>query len=184
MKTCARIAVAASAVLSIAACSSGSQATPGSSASSASAVPVTAASASSPSARASAAPETAAGARVAASRFFGLYTASQYAEAWTLLPPSTRRSISQETWTAVHQACPSASAGLAFKITDVTVTGNTAVVTYTLAGAASALGTATQAFTYSQGQWWLVLSDPGMYEHGSVKKDIAAAKAQGQCSGS
>ena len=85
---------------------------------------------------------------------------------------------------AVHDGCPSASAELAFQITNVTVTGSTAVVTYTLSGAASKLGSATQAFTYSQGQWWLVLSDPGAYRHGSVKDDVAALKAEGECSGS
>jgi len=85
---------------------------------------------------------------------------------------------------AVHDACPSAAAGLAFQIKNVTVTGSTAVVTYTLAGAASALGSATTALTYSQGNWWLVEPEPGIYEHGSVKADIAAAKAQGNCSGS
>ena len=85
---------------------------------------------------------------------------------------------------AVHKACPSAAAGLAFQIKDVTVTGGMAIVTYSLSGAGAALGSATQAFTYSGGRWWLALSDPGAYRHGSVKADIAAAKAQGSCSSS
>ena len=62
----------------------------------------------------------------------------------------------------------------------MTVTGATAVVTYTLSGALSKLGSATQAFVYSGGgQWWLAYSDLLIYQHGSVKGDIAAAKAAG-----
>jgi hypothetical protein len=167
----------AAAVLAAAGCSSGSQSTPASA--------ITTTSPASPAAAANPAqPETAAAAKTAAARFFGLYTAGQYAAAWTLLPPSTRRAIPQATWVAVHKACPSAAAGLAFQIKNVTVTGGTAIVTYSLSGAGAALGSATQALTYSWGQWWLPLSDPSVYQHGSVKSDIAAAKAQGSCSAS
>jgi len=66
-------------------------------------------------------------------------------------------------------------------IKDVTVTGNSAVVTYSLSGAGSAVGKASQAFTYSGGQWWLALSDPGLYQHGSIKADIEAETAKGYC---
>ena len=174
----ARGTLIVAAVLAAAACSSGISSTPASTA-------TTAATTASASATASPAqPATAAAAKAAAARFFGLYTASQWAAAWTFLPPSTRQVVPQATWVAVHEGCPSASAGLAFQITNVTVTGSTAVVTYTLSGAASKLGSATQAFTYSRGQWWLVLSDPGAYQRGSVKDDVAALKAEGECSGS
>jgi hypothetical protein len=173
-----RGALIAAAVIAAAGCSSGNSSTPASTATT-TAVPALQSATASP-----AQPETATAARAAAAGFFGLYTASQWAAAWTLLSPSTRRAIPQATYVAFHDGCPSASAGLAFQIKDVTVTGSTAVVTYTLSGAASALGSATQALTYSQGQWWMVLSDPGIYRHGSVKADIAAAKAQGDCSGS
>ena len=94
-------------------------------------------------------PETAAAA--AAARFFGLYSASQYGAAWSLLDPADRKAIPQATWIAVHDGCRAPSAGLAYQITDVTVTGATAVVTYTLSGALSKLGSATQAFVYSGG---------------------------------
>lgn len=167
----------AAAVLAAAGCSSGSQSTPTSA--------ITTTAPASPAAAAKPAqPETAAAAKTAAARFFGLYTAGQYAAAWTLLPPSTRRAIPQATWVAVHKACPSAAAGLAFQIKNVTVTGGTAIVTYSLSGVGAALGSATQALTYSGGQWWLPLSDTNVYEHGSVKSDIAAAKAKGSCSAS
>ena len=175
-----RGALIAAAAAMAAACSSGTPPPPA-----APAGTTAAAAPASPSAAASPAqPETAAAAKATAARFFGLYNAGQYAEAWTLLPPATRRAIPLATWVAVHKACPSAAAGLAFQIKDVTVTGSTAVVTYSLSGAGAALGSATQALTYSGGRWWLALSDPGVYEHGSVKADIAAAKAQGSCSSS
>jgi hypothetical protein len=165
------------AVLAAAACSSGTPAPRTS-------TPTTTAPASPVAVASTAQPETAAAAKTAAARFFGLYTAGQYAAAWTLLPPSTRRVIPQATWVAVHKACPSAAAGLAFQIKNVTATGGTAIVTYSLSGVGAALGSATQALTYSGGQWWLALSDPSMYQHGSVKSDIAAAKVQGSCSAS
>jgi hypothetical protein len=174
-----RGALTGAVVIAAAACSSGTSSTPASTAPAATTVPA------SPAAVASTSePKTAAAAKAAAARFFGLYTAGQWAAAWALLPPSTRRAIPQGTWVAVHDGCPSANAGLAFQITNVTLTGSTAVVTYTLTGAGSALGSATQALTYSQGHWWMVVTDPGVYQHGSVKADIAAAKAQGHCSGS
>jgi hypothetical protein len=172
-----RGALITAAVIASAACSSGSPATPSSTTTTATTpAPVSPKAAASP-----AQPGTAAAAKAAAARFFGLYNAGQYAAAWTLLPPATRRAIPQATWVAVHGACPSGAAGLAFRITDVTVTGSTAVVTYQLSGAGAALGSAEQAFTYSGGQWWLALDDPAIYRHGSAKADIAAAKASGNC---
>ena len=129
-------------------------------------------------------PKTSAAAKDTAARFFGLYSAGQFAAAWAFLPPSTRRAIPQATWVAVHKACPSAAAGLTFQIKNATVNGSTATVTYSLTGVGSAGGSATQAFTYSGGHWWLALADPGVYQHGSVKADIAAAKAQGSCAAS
>jgi hypothetical protein len=161
-----RSALGAAAVIAIAACSSSPSSTPAST-----------------STTSAAQPETATAAKAAAARFFGLYSASQFAAAWTLLPPSTRRAIPQGTWVAVHNECRSAAAGLTFKITDVKLTGGTATVTYTLIGAPSSFS-ATQGLSYSQGQWWLELPDASIYQHGSVNADVAAAKARGECSGS
>jgi hypothetical protein len=83
---------------------------------------------------------------------------------------------------AFHEACPSEAKGRAIDITNVTLTGATAVVTYSLSGIGAALGSATEALTCSAGQWWMVVNDPGMYQHGSVKADVTAAAAQGDCS--
>lgn len=98
-----------------------------------------------------------------------------------LIAPSARREVSESTWVAVHQGCPAQSAGLAYDVKDATRTGNTVVVTVTLAGAASSLASESEALTFSGGRWGFVPNDLSMYEHGSVKADLAAAKAAGYC---
>jgi hypothetical protein len=82
---------------------------------------------------------------------------------------------------AVHRGCPAQSAGLAYNVSKATLTGSTAIVTVSLAGAAASLGSESQALTYSAGRWGLVPGDLGLYKHGGVKADIAAAKAAGYC---
>jgi hypothetical protein len=61
------------------------------------------------------------------------------------------------------------------------VTGNTAVVTITLAGAAASLASESESLTYSAGRWGFIPNDLSYYKHGSVKADIAAAMAAGYC---
>lgn len=129
-------------------------------------------------------PETAAEASAVARQYFGLYSAGQFALSWTLLAPSAQRSVSKATWVAVHQGCPAQSAGLAYEVKDTTVTGNTAVVTVSLAGVAASIGSESEAFTYSAGRWGLAPNDLSFYEHGSIRADIAAAKAAGYCASS
>jgi hypothetical protein len=127
-------------------------------------------------------PATADAAKATARQFFNSYSNGQYAFAWALLDPSDQQAIPQATWVAVHDGCPGAVAGLAYRISNVTVTGSTAVVTYTLSlGTHSNLGSGAQTFTYSKSHWRLALSDPHVYQHGSVKADIAAAKRHRNC---
>jgi hypothetical protein len=71
-------------------------------------------------------------------------------------PPS--RHETDRTWVAVHQGCPPQSAGLA-----------------------SGIGSVSEALTYTADRWGFVPSDLSSYGHGSIKKDIAAAKAAGYC---
>jgi hypothetical protein len=61
--------------------------------------------------------------------------------------------------------------------------GSTAVVTETVSGAASALGSTTDAWTYSGGKWGIALSQSALasYSHGSAAADVAALKAAGHC---
>jgi len=169
--------VTAAALIATAACSSAPAAPTTSAATTAAATPTAAAS--TPSAAAQ--PETAAAAAAVAKQYFGLYSAGQFALSWTLLAPSAQRAVSQATWVAVHQGCPSQAAGLAYNVKDTTLTGSAAVVTVTLAGAAASLASESESLTYSAGRWGFVPNDLSYYRHGSVKADIAAAKAAGYC---
>jgi hypothetical protein len=172
----AAASITVAALIATAACSS-TPAAPATSAATTAAMPTAADS----SPRAAAQQETAAAAAAVAKQYFGLYSAGQFALSWTLLAPSAQRSVSKATWVAVHQGCPAQSAGLAYEVKDTTVTGNTAVVTVSLAGVAASIGSESEAFTYSGGRWGLVPDDLSFYRHGSIRADIAAAKAAGYC---
>ena len=167
-------ALIAAIVVASAACSSGISSTP---ASTTSAVATTSASATA--AASASQPETASAARSVAKQYFGLYSAGQFAASYGLLAPSAQRKVSEATWVAVHEGCPAQAAGLAYNVSKATLTGNAAIVTVSLAGVAAGLGSVSQALIYSAGRWGLVPSDLGLYRHGSVKADIAAAKAAG-----
>jgi hypothetical protein len=135
------------AVLAIAACSTGTPAT------SVSRPPAATSAAASPAASASPTqPETAAAASAVAKQYLGPYSAGQFAVAYGLLAPSAQQAVSQATWVAVHQGCPSQAAGLGYDVKDTTLTGNTAVVTVTLAGTASSLASEAESLTYSGGE--------------------------------
>jgi hypothetical protein len=123
-----------------------------------------------------------AGARAAAARFYGLYSARRFAASWDLLAPATRRQISRRAWLGVHQACPSADAGQARTIKAVTVFGDAAIVTETITASAVKPALAEDVFSYSGGRWNYSPADLSIYRHRSVAADIAAAKAAGLCS--
>jgi hypothetical protein len=124
------------------------------------------------------APSTVASARTAATQFYDLYAASRYQAAWDLLAPATKSQISAQAWTGVHQAC-SSTAGEAKVIKAVTVFGNAAIVAENAPGVTT--GTVEDVFNYVNGGWRYSPQAPGIYEHGSVTADIAAAKAVGLC---
>lgn len=126
-------------------------------------------------------PETAAAAKAVAMQYLGLYSAGQFATSYPLLTSAARKAVPESVWVAVHQGCPSASSGVAYEVKNITLTGSTAVMTVTLAGAASSLASASEAFIYSGGKWGFSPSDLNLYEYGSVTADIAAAKAAGDC---
>ncbi len=128
-------------------------------------------------------PKMLAGARASAARFYGLYSASQFTDLWNMLSPASKRAVSQHAWLGVHDACPGAGSGKSRTIRAVTVFGSAAIVTEAIAGAASSLGTAEDVFNYIDGKWSYSPADVGIYRHGSVAADVAAAKAAGFCSG-
>jgi hypothetical protein len=128
-------------------------------------------------------PATAAAARSAALRYFSVYSAGQYGASWALLNPAVQRVIPREVWVAVHEGCQGAGTGRAYDIKRVAVDQDTAVVTVSVAGAQAKAVSGNEAFAYASGRWGYMPADMGLYEHGSVAKDIAAAKARGLCSG-
>jgi hypothetical protein len=129
-------------------------------------------------------PDNEAGVRAAATDFYAFYSARQWDQAWSDLAPSVQAKVSEAIWTAVHNACPGESDGLAREIKSVTVDGSTAVVTETIAGALGKLGTASDAWTYTGSRWGFAMtaSDVAIYQHSSVKADVIAAKKAGSCS--
>lgn len=127
-------------------------------------------------------PETKAGVRAAAAKFYSLYSANQLAASWDLLSPGTQRAAPRAVWVGVHARCTSLSGSDGGRvIKSVLLFGNAAIVTETLAGAESRLGEAHDVFNYSDGHWGYAPNDLNIYHHGSVAADIAAAKAQGFC---
>ncbi len=128
-----------------------------------------------------ASPQMKAGARAAAAKFYGLYSASEFTAFWKLLTPATKSQVSKRVWVSVHEACPSAGAGKPRTIKALTVFGNAAIVTETVTGASSKPGTVEDVFSYVDGRWSYSPQDLSIYHHGSVAADVAAAKAAGFC---
>ena len=94
---------------------------------------------------------------------------------------SSGTSVSRATWVAVHEGCPPQS-GLAYDVKTASLTGRTAVVRLSVKGDAGIV--VSEALTYSAGHWGFVPDDFSLFENGSVKADIAAAKAEGFCGAS
>lgn len=126
-------------------------------------------------------PQVRDGARAAAAQFYGLYSASQFAASWNLLSAATKRQVPENTWVAVHGACPSAGAGKSRTIKDVTVFGTAAIVSEAITG--SPRDTLRDVFSYANSHWNYSPADLSIYLHGSVSADVAAAKAAGLCAG-
>ena len=120
------------------------------------------------------------GARAAAAQFDSAYFASRFADSWYLLAPDARRSVSKKVWVGVHDGCPAATSGVTRVIKSVTVFGDTAIVTETMRLAKSRK-MAEYVFDYVGGHWGYSLVYPGIYHHGSIAADVAAAKKAGLC---
>ena len=168
------VPAAVAAGLALAACSAGS--------SGSSAGPSAAGSAA-PSAHASTPvePETAAAVRADADDYLTLYMAGQFAIIYQMLTTPARQAINQQAWVAVHRGCPGATGGMTYKIRGIAVTGKSALVTVALTGKAAKPESATEALVYSDRHWGFSPRDLGLYRHGSVSADVAAAKAAGGC---
>jgi hypothetical protein len=126
-------------------------------------------------------PQLRATARAAAAQFYALYSTSQFAAFWSRLAAPTKSHIPEHVWVSVHEGCPSGAAGNSRVIKAVTVFGNAAIVTESMAGPAAKPDTTEDVFNLVNGQWSYSPGDMSIYHHGSVAADIAAAKAAGVC---
>lgn len=127
------------------------------------------------------APVTVSGARTAATGYFDLYAAQQYAATWALLSPAAQQAVTSREWVKVHRACAGSSSGMAYKIGRVTLAGNVAVVNVSLAGALSKVGSEEQSFTYARGRWGFAPSDLSAYKGRTAAQAVSALKSLGLC---
>ena len=127
--------------------------------------------------------QTVAAAKSAAKTYFGLYGAGQYAAVYPMIAPKYRRHIKQAVWVGVHAACPSAAAGLSYKISDPIPAGSSTVIfTVSLAGVASSLGSEQVTMSYTGGRWYFDPTDVSIYHGHTLAQAVAAAKTDGFCS--
>ncbi|HXL93201.1 MAG TPA: hypothetical protein VN969_30100 [Streptosporangiaceae bacterium] len=120
-----------------------------------------------------------ASARAAAIRFYGLYSEGQFSATWKLLAPTVRQGITARIWVGVHEGCSASGASKPMTVTAVTVFGDAAIITESIAGSVS-----EQVFNDVNGHWDYGPGSLSIYHHGSVTADISAARAAGFCGGS
>lgn len=121
-------------------------------------------------------------ARAAAVQFYDLYFARKFKLSWDLLAPEAKRHISQSTWVEVHDNCLTSYPRKSGEIKSITIFGGAAIITETITVASQAGGEIEAVFNYANGRWGYSPGDLNIYQHGSVARDIAAAKAAGFCS--
>jgi hypothetical protein len=119
---------------------------------------------------------------VAAARFYSVYFAQQFSTVWDLLSPVAKHQVSQQVWVQVHNACHPAVSGKDRVVKSVTVFGDTAIVTAVVAGSPG-LGATRDVFDNVGGQWLAMPPDLNIYAGRSVAADVAAARAEGLCTG-
>jgi hypothetical protein len=174
----AQVLLAGSAVVALVGCSGHSATSPFSSVSPGAAS--TASFAAPPPSAAS--PGMKATARATAVQFYDLYFARKFKLSWNLLAPEAKRHISQSTWIKVHSSCLASYPRKTGEIKSITIFGDAAIVTETITAASQAGGEIEAVFNYANGRWGYSPGDLSIYQHGSVARDIAAAKAAGFCS--
>jgi hypothetical protein len=128
---------------------------------------------------------TAAAARLAAQDLFALYAAGQYTAVYPLLDSQTRAEVPERKWVAVHEDCRSPAPGLSYKVGKPVMAGQIAVVSVSLAGVASSLGSEEESFVYQDGGWFWSptasdISAADSYK-GTVTQIVATLKAAGRC---
>jgi hypothetical protein len=125
-------------------------------------------------------PETAAGAKSAATLFLDLYAAAQYPATYQLLSPGAKRAISKHTWVTVHQDCKQAP-GTSFTVTQPVLTGSSAVVSVSPAGTVWEMSGDHENLVYRDGRWCFVPPDISLYRNHTAAEVLAELKSLGEC---
>lgn len=128
-------------------------------------------------------PAVRAAARPAATLFYEKFSARLFKDSWQLLAPGAKREIPLRVWQGVHRACQPVPALRPPVIKAVTVFGNAAIVTAVAADASSRRHTTREVFNFVGGRWGYQPADIGIYFHGSIAADTAAARRAGLCAG-
>lgn len=128
-------------------------------------------------------PESAAGARTAASTLLGDFTARRYAAAWNLLAPADQQAIPLATWLGFYDRCAGRLTG--YEIIAVELAGGDEAIaaadTLYQSGAMPVItGPAMLTFAYIGGAW-RYLPDMAVWKHPDTAQDLAFARSYGVC---
>ena len=80
----------------------------------------------------------------------------------------------------MHQDCKSSASGLSYKVGTPTLARTSAVMSVSLAGVASRLGSEEVTFVYRDGKWLYAPSDLPSYK-GTAAQIVTRLKAAGTC---
>ena len=169
------VLAAAAAGLALAACSTASSGNTGG--------PSSPASSASPGAHASAPvePDTAAAVRADADDYLTLYTAGEFAIIYQMLSAPARQAINEQAWVAVHRGCPGRDRRAVLpdppRRSDREDRGGHGGPD----GRGREAGERDRGPCLRRGPLGILPRDLGLYRHGSVPADVAAAKAAGGC---
>lgn len=102
-----------------------------------------------------------------------------------MLDAQTRASVPESKWVVVHHRCQPPASGLSYKIGKPVMAGQTAVMSVSLSGVASGLGSEEESFVYQHGGWFWSptasdISAANSYK-GTVAQIVARLKAAGRC---
>ncbi|GAA3443307.1 nuclear transport factor 2 family protein [Planomonospora venezuelensis] len=133
-----------------------------------------------PASSASGAPRTEESVRQAARTAFDAYASGASGEFWDLWSPQSQTLITRDEYVRLFQLCPPLFPGAAFTVTDVSITGETALVTATRAGDPAAYD---YDFTREGGSWRYVLppQEEAEYRSKGVDEIVLARRAAGTC---
>nr|BFE85151.1 hypothetical protein GCM10020093_077520 [Planobispora longispora] len=118
--------------------------------------------------------------RRAAQTAFDAYATGASGEFWDLWSAPAQETISREEYVRLFQLCPQIIPDMGFTITNITVTGDSALVTATRAGDPTAYD---YDFLFENGEWRYVLppQEEQEYRTKSVDQIVQLRRSAGTC---